>query len=194
MAKWGGPSEKSENLSPGLLRQRRNLIAISLLLIVFDLSTSKIDKVAILGMELRIEQPTILVALAWTAWAYFFVRYLQYMFAEPDLAIKSRRFRGWRASYISKAGFNLANSGGERIDTFRLRRARWRFYVVSSKYGGANDRGDEIEQPISIVRFAWHSARAAFDMVVFEPYFTDFILPIMIAIAAPLVVGWRATH
>lgn len=74
-------------MGEGLLRQRRNLVIISGILIVFDFTSITIDKVNLLGIHFLVGKPENLIIIAWVLWAYFLLRYYQYLRDEPDLKI-----------------------------------------------------------------------------------------------------------
>jgi hypothetical protein len=75
-------------MNPDLLRQRRNLIAISTFLVLFDVANVQIAKVSLLGNELIIGNVRVLIYSAWCLWGYFLLRYYQYWRAEPDQHIR----------------------------------------------------------------------------------------------------------
>src|SRR5688572_2283141 len=60
------------------LRQRRNLMAMSCLLLVFDFADISIAKVSILGTELVVGKPRVLIIFIWAVWAYALLRYYQF--------------------------------------------------------------------------------------------------------------------
>jgi hypothetical protein len=75
-------------MNPDLLRQRRNLIAISAFLVLFDIANIQVAKLSLLGNELIVGNVQVLIYSAWCLWAYFLLRYYQYWRAEPDQYIR----------------------------------------------------------------------------------------------------------
>lgn len=108
------------------LRQRRNLIAISVLLLVFDFAEVKVSKVSILGTELLVGNVQILVVCAWVLWAYFFLRYYQYWRLESEQRIR-KAFSKQLVSYARK--FTNAkpkrDSSGGHYDNYKITRTGW---------------------------------------------------------------------
>jgi hypothetical protein len=187
-------SRKEENLSAGLLRQRRNLIAISLFLVVFDFAHVTVEKVSILGTELLVGDPRILAALAWVVWGYFCLRLLRYLLAEPYFTSDLRTQFNYRLQLYSqrwiqariKRDFPTQDTGQPlRIAPARIGR-RW---VVSGLgYNPATGREEVVDKKVtSIWRYWWWALRALFHMTFFTTYVTDFILPVLLAVAAPIV-------
>lgn len=66
------------DISDGLLRQRRNIMLVSLLLPLFFLSGASIDKINILGTIITVANPTIIKYSLVVLFGYFFLRYWQY--------------------------------------------------------------------------------------------------------------------
>jgi len=66
------------NISDGLLRQRRNLLLISLIMPLFFLSGASIDKINILGTIITIKNPLIVEYSLLILFVYFLLRYWQY--------------------------------------------------------------------------------------------------------------------
>ncbi|QLQ03885.1 MAG: hypothetical protein HZY77_15000 [Thiobacillus sp.] len=71
-----------------LLRQRRNLLITSIGLLLFDFAHMSVAKVSILGTELLVGDPIILKVFAWGMWAYFLLRYYQYLKTSGILELK----------------------------------------------------------------------------------------------------------
>lgn len=69
---------RDSEMSEGLLRQRRNLILVSVFHLLFEFGDIKFQKVGILGTDLLVGRPETLLAFAWALWAYFLLRYWLY--------------------------------------------------------------------------------------------------------------------
>lgn len=76
-------------MDDGLSKSRRNLIIVSIILIVFDVAAVSITKVNVLGTELLVGNPIVVHVLLWILWAYFFIRYTQLLGEENDLGIST---------------------------------------------------------------------------------------------------------
>ena len=183
-------------MKEGLLRQRRNLIAISAVLTLFDFAKVSIGEVSVLGTNLVVGEPRVLYFFAWLLWGYFLLRYTQYLSDEDDLGLRSR--------YLER----VAN----RVETY-LRRSLEEMYP-KNRY-----------QNVSYARMArkgflkWELPLEAYDVetssVVLErhhqvpprtllltrlnatayvifvtPRVTDFVLPFLLAALAPAVTLW----
>lgn len=81
-------------------KQRRNLIALSLIAAFINVAAVKLDRLNILGNELQISNPKALpIALA-VGLTYFVIRYLQYMHDVED--------KGFKKRFLSRAEKHLA--------------------------------------------------------------------------------------
>lgn len=177
-------------MSPDLLRQRRNLIAISFVLLVFDFAQVKITKVSVLGTELLVGNAPVLTACAWALWAYFFLRYYQYWRSEPEQhnreAFKKRLDSYVRVYTNAKA---VQDSYGQVFDNYKITRnglASWSYTLQG--YDPA--KGGIVEGPTSrfpLWRLAIWSIRSVTYVGLQTPHATDHILPFALAVSAPVV-------
>ncbi|WP_126798616.1 hypothetical protein [Aliidiomarina soli] len=72
-----------EPMSDGLLRQRRNLFALSALIWFLKFGEVEIDKLSFLGIEFKtFSNPDAIYVAIWLAWFYFAFRYYQYFVQE----------------------------------------------------------------------------------------------------------------
>lgn len=172
-------------MSPDLLRQRRNLIAISSVLIVFDFAQVSIAKISVLGTELLVGDARILLFFAWMIWAYAFLRYYQYLRVEGDLKIATA-FQSGIDTRLSKYVFRLI----QKDRTGKISRVRaglsWR-YVVDEYDGKTGAMQPAYSGPVPFRKMLWWGLRSAFDVAIHTPKATDHILPILLAIAAPVL-------
>lgn len=177
-------------MNEGLLRQRRNLMAISVALLLTDFADVKVGKVSVLGSELLVGQPTVLMAFAWIAWAYFLVRFHQYLIDTGDLGIKDG-FSKRRMHYARRFAKlqPIRDSAGQQFDTMELHRvAPVRWEVRISNYEPAKGRPEERSRiPVSFMRLQWWNVRAWCHQLMMSARLTDYVLPYVLAIAAPTV-------
>jgi hypothetical protein len=161
-----------------LLRQRRNLLITSIGLLLFDFAHMSVAKVSILGTELLVGGPIILKIFAWVMWAYFLLRYYQYLKAErvhgvkPDvhniLYSKALGYSLRATGMTSPIGIDISNNG-----------TRWSYSV-----------GQETSSlPLMLSR--WWTLQAYITTAVHTPKVTDHFLPFALAIATPLVIIGR---
>lgn len=183
---WGGWGRRFDAaMSPDLLRQRRNLIAISSVLIVFDFAQVSIAKINVLGTELLVGDARVLLFFAWMIWVYAFLRYYQYLRAEGDLKIAAA-FRGGIDSRLSQYVFSeIQKKSVSKISSERTG-FRWRYIVedYDTKTGSVRPTHSG---SLPFRKVLWWGLRSAFEVAVHTPKATDHILPILLAIAAPVL-------
>jgi hypothetical protein len=168
-----------------LLRQRRNLVALSSLLVVFNFSDITIAKVSILGTELLVGDPTRLAIFVWVAWAYFLVRYYQYWREIPDKSLVksfSGRFNNYAEAYADKKYIRGQNSSVN----YKLSNESvysWSFDQVNvDPVTGDSPNGERISIPfIQVV--LWVIKSLVF-VCIKTPHMTEHVLPFIIAVFA----------
>lgn len=67
-----------DDIREGFVRQRRALIAVSLLLLFMDIAQLRITKLNLLGNEVLLGQPDAIYLAMWVAFFYWLARYYQY--------------------------------------------------------------------------------------------------------------------
>jgi len=184
-------------MNADLLRQRRNLIVLSLVLLIFSVSDTTIGrKVSVLGAELVVGNPEVLKPLAWVFWGYFLLRYYQYWRAEPGSPIRVA-FRAKYESYLL-APYPAKNfAGGEyRVENIslsadRLGLLRWEvnvrgFHVTEGAF--------KLIEKKAVGRWTAFclAIRAALHVGLNTRHATDHVLPFVLAVAAPVVAVLRA--
>lgn len=171
-----------------LLRQRRNLIAISAVLLIFDFADVKVSKVSVLGTELLIGDVRVLMWSAWVMWFYFFIRYYQYWRTAEGQAVR-KEFSN--ASYRrAQRALKRKRAREHKQISFRELNGRthWR-YSEPKKDSKPGHVTTEITQeiPVSLFYKLWWKVRAVVDVSLHTTSVTDLILPFVLAIAAPVV-------
>jgi len=81
------------SIHQGFVRQRRNIVATSIALFLYEKLGIVIDSINILGNTARITDPSSVTTLLWIAWSYFFLRYYQYFRDTPDKGL-SKAYQG----------------------------------------------------------------------------------------------------
>ena len=167
-------------MNPDLLRQRRNLVAISSILLVFDFANVQITKISVIGTELLVGNAHVLIVCAWVIWAYFLLRYYQYWRVEPHQPIKNT-FREKIDTYIrfyTKAKA-ITSSAGSRYDDYRITRTAlcpW-CYILQ----GYNPKEDRSENKTIHNLPAWRLGamivKSALYVCFQTPHVTDCLLP-----------------
>jgi hypothetical protein len=64
--------------SDGFVRQRRNLMIVSLVLLFSEITELKVEKISAFGTELLVGQPQAVTATLWVASIYWLLRFYQY--------------------------------------------------------------------------------------------------------------------
>lgn len=178
-------------MNQDLLRQRRNLIAVSAFLILFDIAGVQVSKVSLLGNELIVGNVEVLIYGAWCLWGYFLLRYYQYWRTEPEQLIRST-FRNHLQNLIRTYGEARDCLNQNRSACFAMRRTGLLSWSISmSNAVVTGDLKETGTLPLPLWRlFSWYM-NSAFHVVLQTPYATDRVLPFLIAIAAPIVVVWK---
>lgn len=67
-----------ESISTGFTRQRRSLLASSIILLFFQMAGVTLESLNIFGNEVILTDPWVVEVALWIAWFYFTIRYLQH--------------------------------------------------------------------------------------------------------------------
>jgi len=73
-----------KDIRESFVRQRRSLIAVSLVLLFYLTSGLQIKSVNVFGTDLVITSPLKIAIVMWVCWIYFLLRYYQYFRDTPD--------------------------------------------------------------------------------------------------------------
>lgn len=96
-------SKGNQEISAGLLRQRRNLIALSLIMPLFVLGSATVEQINLFGTIIHIKSQTHISITIFVIFAYFLWRYWQY-YREED---RAQEFRSLRKQKHYNAEFKL---------------------------------------------------------------------------------------
>jgi hypothetical protein len=184
-------------MNPDLLRQRRNLILVSLWLLIFDFAHVSIGKVSVLGTELVVGSPRVLIVLSWLLWAYFFLRYYQYWRAENKPELRDAfcaRLDAYARKFAKPIPYQDAAGQvfGHKITRDSL---SW-FYAVQHYDPAIGTIEKHSAIPLPRLRLLWWGIKSAFFTCINTTHATDHLLPFVLAIAAPVVSAftWIAPH
>ena len=184
-------------MDAGLLRQRRNLILISIALLLVDFADVEIARVSLLGTTLVVGRPDVLHTFAWVAWTYFTVRYLQYLVYVGDLGFSSsfwsvadrhleRKIRTLVEAQVPKRQFT--NFGPRHL----VKNGCFRWEQPLSVYDpavGSVEKIGSISLPTLTMFGAW--LRGCIHVAFSTPKVTDYVLPLALALAAPAVALYK---
>lgn len=180
-------------MNTDLLRQRRNLIAISAVLLIFDFADVTITRVSVLGTDLLVGNAQVLMVCAWGLWAYFLLRYYQYWQTEPDQHIRNS-FKNKLDEYVrsyAKAVPGQDGTGGTWNHHKISRSGFFSWTLILQRYDPVKDGledGPTTKLPAGRLA-AWLVNSAAF-VCVQTPHATDHILPFVLAFAAPILTTY----
>lgn len=97
---------RNRDISEGLLRQRRNLLLLSLLLPLFFISGADVKEINILGTIITVKNPSIVKASIGILFTYFLLRYWQYYKEETFVENMYRRLHEylyrWEYDFLIK--------------------------------------------------------------------------------------------
>ena len=166
-------------MNDDLLRQRRNLLLISSILILIQLAGIKIEKLSILGTVLKVERIEVIVIAMWVVWFYLFLRYYQYLRSTKDLKIyKEYRSKVKRSVDLYLIG--VAGHKGYRPDYEFREKSFFTWWYVKNRS----------ELPEAVTPFywvIWSKLIATIHVTINTPLVTDHLLPVIIGLT-PLVI------
>src|SRR5690606_16866944 len=168
-----------------LQKHRRNLILISVALIVFDFADVKIAKVGILGTDLIVGNPNVLIAVAWISWFYFLLRYFQYWATNNAQKIKRTYYdqlRSWFNLQMQKIDPNALQTRAVDLDSF----AASRFKIVERFAKTRAGMDTKILKEFSLLATSMAKLKAAFHVAVVSPHSVDQFFPFVVALLAPV--------
>lgn len=82
-------SSAQSDLYQGFIRQRRNLIIISLVLVFVQVSGLDFERISVLGAVAKLEHASAVDIALWIGWAYWLLRYGQFFHDLENRGIKS---------------------------------------------------------------------------------------------------------
>jgi hypothetical protein len=179
-------------MNADLLRQRRNLILVCTALIMFEFAKVSIAKVSILGTELVVGDARVLHIFAWVVWAYFLLRYYQYLMLEGDLMLIATA----RGRFESKAMPYVMKLIGKQSLTGKINFTRkfifWKYSVLervqTNKFG--YDKETHSGRVPFLRSILWW-ANGFLYLILHTPKATDHLLPFALAVMAPAIALLR---
>lgn len=173
-------------MTEGLLRQRRNLMIISILMVFIKFSEFKVKKLTISGLSFEeLGNPSSIYVMIWVLFFYFLFRYHQYyaqegkgsLFSQIDasLGIKVQNHSAEITKKISESASYTPNN----FDS--IKRQAWSITVriPDHKYRGNDEMQEVTLDPFVIFKFklaCWFNACVNSSVV------TDYLLPYFMAL------------
>lgn len=183
---------QAHDLSPGLLRQRRNLTLTSSALLFLAFAQAEIHSFKIVGISATFGRPeAVVVGLAVTT-LYFLYRYWLYLLQEPASGVRAEFFRRLnkyaRPKIKALRDSKFPDGEGLAIDEelgVRKKGLGWIIMVGSSKDEAGGYRASDLVVPL---RKVWaESIGAMLLAIAMRSYFTDYVFPFALAAIALFV-------
>lgn len=181
---------EAHDLSNGLLRQRRNLMLSSSVLLFLGLADAELNSIQILGFSASFGRPEAVVYGLVAVALYFLYRYWLYLIQEPGRGLRNEFYRRLNLSAKAKviALRDLQYPDGANLEILEKLGARksgklsWTIMVVSGADGGGGNTSGDLE---IFLKDVWQEAvKSVFMACIARSYFTDYVFPFLMATAA----------
>lgn len=180
-------------MNNNLLRQRRNLIGISVALILLKFPDDPIDKISIFGAEMKVTSAYSLPAFAAVLLVYFLTRYYQYLKAEGDLGISSSVWSFFNGRVAKHHCKRIGDSGFIGEPVFDRSGIYWNYFVR----GRRNDAGpmtDTRREKLPLLQSWWWWLEAYANATLRTTKVTDYVIPYLLAAAAAIQLAVGLVH
>lgn len=184
------------------VRQRRNLMVVSLVLLFSQISGLKITKLNVFGTEFLIGEPRAVTALLWIATVYWAIRYYQYSreyhgklgsFVRDYMQrnVEPLVLEQWRHDNPKVDVVPLYDEDGNKRHTLSIYRwfDRFNHIEITCKVDAA---GPDMTVRLSGMGLHWFRMRAWTEAIVNTPIATDWIVPYIVLSLPILYAGYKA--
>lgn len=190
-----------DDIPSGLLRQRRNLILISLTLLFIYYSGVNIQtaSLSIFGAELTLDNPKVFddFIIIWIAWGYFIWRYTQYIRFYGVMTDIGSEYRQFIEPLHNKKFLNLLMrefpekfEGNPSVHPLNIRFSIFSGYrYVSAGYIDQEYSKSAYVKKLSITQGLLNSLEAFLKLIVSSRHVSDYWLPYIIAMS-PVAYIW----
>lgn len=182
------------------IKQRRNLIVISLLVLFAELLGIQVEKINFFGIESKLNNPHLIKPILWVALIYWFIRYTQYLhdlgergfkkefFKKMDAIIARKAFKKKINSDEFKKKLSVGNDMKERkfslVSYYDVRR-KLKLYglvlrIAHHDYYGSGSTYDERETITETKEFILPAIRSIVYVILSTRLFTEYVLPYII--------------
>lgn len=161
-----------------------------MVLLVFNLAGGGFQKITVMGTEITFTRFGVLTAGAWVVWAYFLLRFYQFVQVISDRGIVSAvRARMLAYARAHTKLESMQDSIGQPIHYHVEPRGFGRWRIAADVYSaGTTALGHVIvDDQIGFWRGLWWFMRASTVITARTPLVTNFVLPYFVAAAAPIV-------
>ncbi len=178
-------------MSEGLVRQRRNLISISCVLIFLKFAEVEIDKLSFLGLDFgKIGNPSALYLIIWMFFFYLSIRYYQYFIQEGNPRMAQYYYECLEAyvqKHCEKVTKKISSAGNYFPQQLvGLEKEEWNFRV--SYQNGKDELGGTIIEVKNIVfpkiKRRLLRVKSIINICLNTSAFSDYILPFILALGA----------
>jgi hypothetical protein len=172
-------------MTEGLLRQRRNLMIVSILMVFIKFSEFKVKKLTISGLSFEeLGNPSSIYVMIWVLFFYFLFRYHQYyaqegkgsLFSQIDASLGTK-IQNYSAEVTQKINEH-ASYTPNNLDS--IKRKAWSITVriPDHKSPGNDEMHEVILNPFVILKF---KLACWFNACVNNSVVTDYLFPYFIA-------------
>ena len=195
-----GKADPLEDERTMLRRQRTRLMAISVITLLYVLAGISLTKISIFGNTFDITRPEYLEGGLWIGWGYWLWRFLQYFrelkYGEPRLifnrempavllkivkkrVLQNPDFKEEHAKCRSRVSAVLTAAEPPAPDAY--------FWEIGTEYAtrcrgkSHSEMGYQENERVMGTELRWARIRVIGRMVFFTPYFTDHVLPLLLA-------------
>ena len=194
----------------GFLRQRRNLMVMNLVLILYYTADLEFTRFNLLGNEITIGNPLAAPVILWIILIYWFIRYFQY-FLELDDRSYRKKFSDTYDFYISRHYTKKINSDPvelERLGKFEGRQRvvkafginsynsesmwakfEYTYFITHMRSGDVEALNKRVSKMVEIEGmeimpiYLW----SMFSGIFLTTYFSEYILPIILFLVAAVL-------
>ena len=177
-------------MSESLLRQRRNLIITSLIILFILYTDVQVSKISFFGIEFLTPKPEALMTVIWTIWLYFIIRYYQYLMVEPAAGIeyefnKTYDSIGSRVliDYVKKDNPEYKLSTSDCSVWLLERKSFLRWELPVRIYDPSKGEKIEINRvDINLLLISPPVIKSAWYVIMHTPRVTDYAFPFLLAL------------
>lgn len=193
---------KLGGMSDHLIRQRRNLIITSLIVIFILYTDVQISKISIFGIEIQTPKHETLMNSLWAIWIYFLIRYYQYLRIEPETGfwgICNYKAKINIAIMIGKI-INNETDHGPRIERGIIlqnmeKKSFFKWEYILKDYSPKSDMDEEVERiEIQSYKFVLPIVRGVLSTTVNTAKFSDNVFPVLLALFAALFGIYKSPY
>lgn len=201
--------EKRREIREGFVRQRRNLLIVSCILLLATGSEMSVEAFEAFGAKVHIAPGSVALVL-WVLWFYWILRYWQYYHDLPDKEWREVFFRFMHKRVATRIGdlgqaeirkrehgrrpkedFLVTGYRVKQVDILGWNQVGWRGSVTLEKQINVVDKSDEVVN-VSLThrQLTRDYARSLAGLVLHTRLVSEYGLPLAVAALPPLYVGY----